>query len=77
VEEGKEFLDYIDPDSERVLHGVKVEPALLEAAPEQRFQFLRQGYFVADRSDHQGGSQAVFNRIVGLRDSWAKIAKKG
>jgi glutaminyl-tRNA synthetase len=45
--------------------------------PEHRVQFERQGYFVTDRRDHLPGERPVFNRTVPLRDSWAKIAKKG
>ena len=74
AEEGTEFLNYLNPDSEIRLFGARVEPALAEAAPEQRFQFLRNGYFTADRYDHVPRESPVFNRIVGLRDSWAKIA---
>ena len=77
VEEGKEFLDYVNPESEIILTGAKVEPALASSSPEERFQFMRNGYFVADAADYQPGEKPVFNRIVGLRDSWAKIAKKG
>ncbi|MDF1568371.1 MAG: glutamine--tRNA ligase/YqeY domain fusion protein [Spirochaetaceae bacterium] len=76
VEEGKEFLDYVNPDSERIITA-KVEPSVGDSPTESRFQFLRNGYFVADRVDHRPGTKPVFNRIVGLRDSWAKIAKKG
>jgi glutaminyl-tRNA synthetase len=46
------------------------EPGLAGAAPEQRFQFERHGYFVADRVDSQPGAP-VFNRAVTLKDSWA------
>jgi glutaminyl-tRNA synthetase len=48
-----------------------VEPSLLQAAPDQKFQFERLGYFVADRVDHSA-SHLVFNRAVGLKDSWGK-----
>ncbi len=47
-----------------------VEDAVLKAAPETRYQFERLGYFVSDRYDHQPGVKAVFNRTVGLKDSW-------
>ena len=77
VEEGKDFPDYVNPDSEVRLKNAKVEPALAQARPEQRFQFLRNGYFTADRHHHRPGEEPVFNRILGLRDSWAKIAQKG
>ena len=65
------FDDGID-----IFSGCKLEPALAEAAPEDRVQFERLGYFVADRNDHQAPSTLVFNRTIGLRDSWAKLEKK-
>jgi len=77
VEEGKDFFDYLNPDSEIRLSQAKLEPSLAAAKPEERFQFLRNGYFVADRIDHVPEKRLVFNRIVTLRDSWAKIVKKG
>ena len=48
-----------------------LEPALKEARPEERFQFERHGYFVADRVDSQAGAP-VFNRTVTLKDSWSR-----
>jgi glutaminyl-tRNA synthetase len=48
-----------------------LEPGLRDAKPEDRFQFERHGYFVADRVDSQPG-KPVFNRTVGLKDSWGK-----
>ena len=48
-----------------------VEPSLAAAQPDQKFQFERFGYFVADRNDHTPG-KPVFNRAVGLKDSWGK-----
>jgi glutaminyl-tRNA synthetase len=68
-----DFLDQINPASLETLSGCKVERSLTEAAPEDRFQFERQGFFCADRFDHAPG-RAVFNRTVTLRDSWAKVA---
>jgi glutaminyl-tRNA synthetase len=62
----------INPASLEVLTGCRVEPALGDAAPEARFQFERTGYFAADRRDSRPG-RPVFNRTVGLRDTWAKI----
>ena len=59
-----------------VLTGCKLEPSLAGAAPESRYQFERQGYFCADAKDATH-SRPVFNRTVGLRDTWAKIAKAG
>ena len=72
AEEG-DFKDYINEHSLEVIEAY-VEPALLAARPGDRFQFLRKGYFVADRDSQVG--KPVFNRTVGLKDSWAKEAKK-
>lgn len=63
--------DVIDPESEAVLTHCVVEPALKNSVPEQHFQFERIGYFVADRQDHSA-EKLVFNRVVTLRDTWAK-----
>ncbi|MFO0877481.1 MAG: glutamine--tRNA ligase/YqeY domain fusion protein [Gemmataceae bacterium] len=71
VPEGTDWMTHLNPDSLVVLHGCKLEPALAQAAPGERFQFERQGYFCADTRDSRPG-QPVFNRTVGLRDSWAK-----
>lgn len=59
----------INPDSLEVLSGCRVEASLAECEPEQRFQFERVGYFVADKSDHNQATP-VFNRTVTLRDTW-------
>jgi len=67
---GKDFLQALNPDSLRVVTAY-VEPSLAQAHPDQKFQFERFGYFVADRSDHAPG-KPVFNRAVGLKDSWGK-----
>jgi glutaminyl-tRNA synthetase len=69
------FLEDLNPDSLTILEKVPVEPALGEARPEEFFQFERVGYFVADRLDHDG-AKPVFNRSVGLRDSWAKAGNR-
>ncbi len=66
----RNYLDDLNPDSKRVLQAF-VEPALALAAPEERFQFERHGYFVADLGDHRPGAP-VFNRTVTLKDSWSK-----
>ena len=70
-EEGGSFLDNINPDSLVVLTGCRAEPSLANAAAEERFQFEREGYFVADLKDTQPG-RPVFNRTVTLRDSWGQ-----
>jgi glutaminyl-tRNA synthetase len=75
VEDGKDFKDYVNPHSLEVIRNCPVEPSLTAAKPEQFIQFERLGYFVADRRDH-GPDRLVFNRSVGLRDSWAKQEKK-
>ncbi|RZL02068.1 MAG: glutamine--tRNA ligase/YqeY domain fusion protein [Rubrivivax sp.] len=67
---GKDFLASLNPDSKKVVTAF-VEPTLAQAAPDQKFQFERHGYFVADRQDHVAG-KPVFNRVTGLKDSWAK-----
>ena len=74
LEEGKTFRDYINPDSLRTLKNCILEPGLGAASPRERFQFLRQGYFCADRDSTP--DRPVFNRTVALKDSWAKTVQK-
>ncbi|HOR03086.1 MAG TPA: glutamine--tRNA ligase/YqeY domain fusion protein [Candidatus Syntrophosphaera sp.] len=74
MEEGKDYRDYLNPASLQVLTGCKLEPSLAKAVQGERFQFLRQGYFCAD--DDYTQEKPVFNRIVTLKDSWAKRSKK-
>jgi glutaminyl-tRNA synthetase len=76
VEEGRDFTDYVNPASQEVLSGSRLEPGLAAAAPGSRYQFERLGYFCADVRESRPG-HLVFNRSVSLRDSWAKIVKKG
>jgi glutaminyl-tRNA synthetase len=64
----RDFLLDINPDSLTTIHA-QLEPALRNAVAEERFQFERHGYFVADRFDSKAGAP-VFNRTVGLKDSW-------
>jgi glutaminyl-tRNA synthetase len=66
----RDFLQALNPDSLRITQGW-VEPSLAGLAADQRLQFERHGYFVSDRLDHTGAAP-VFNRITGLKDSWAK-----
>ncbi len=66
----RDFLEEINPASLSVAQGW-VEPSLAQSAPDQKFQFERHGYFVADRKDHAPG-RLVFNRTTGLKDSWGK-----
>jgi glutaminyl-tRNA synthetase len=67
-EEGDDFLANLNPDSLKIVQAI-VEPALAQAQAEERFQFEREGYFVADRYDHRP-DRPVFNRILDLRDSF-------
>ncbi len=64
------YLKCLNPESLKVLSGVKIEPSLAVMKPGERCQFERVGYFTAD--DDHTESQPVFNRIVTLKDSWAK-----
>ena len=73
-EEDDDFLSKLNPHSLKILKNCKVEPLLQDALPGSKFQFLRQGYFCADLKDHSPQTP-VFNRIVGLRDSWAKAKR--
>ena len=75
MEEGKDYRDYLNPESLVVKEAI-VEPSLAAAAAGKGFQFLRQGYFCTDSRDHSP-EHPVFNRTVALKDSWAKIQKKG
>ena len=74
VEEGKDFTDYINPNSLEILSNCMVEPSLSGAKPGSRYQFERLGYFCVYTKDSAKGS-LVFNRTVTLRDTWAKILK--
>jgi glutaminyl-tRNA synthetase len=76
VEEGKDFLSNLNPNSLQVLSQCKVEPMLGTASPGDRYQFERTGYFCADAKDSKPGAP-VFNRIVTLKDTWAKIEQQG
>jgi glutaminyl-tRNA synthetase len=71
TEDGKTFLDYVNPDSKSVLYGCKVEPSLAQGKPGDHFQFERKGYFCIDPDSQPG--KIVFNMTVGLRDTWSKI----
>ena len=77
---GVDFLTQLNPDSLLTLSNCRLEPSLADAIPGQRFQFEREGYFCVDSKELIDGKQ-VYNRIVTLRDSWAKIeqaaGKKG
>jgi len=70
------FLNVLNPNSLEVLQGCKLEPSLAAAQPSDRVQFERQGYFCVDPKLSKPGA-LVFNRIVGLKDTWARIEKRG
>lgn len=65
-----DFKDYLNPDSLQVLRNVYAEPAIASARMDERYQFLRKGYFALDRDSKDG--RLVFNRTVTLRDMWTK-----
>jgi glutaminyl-tRNA synthetase len=69
---GRDFVDALNPESKRVVTAY-LEPGAQQLHADERVQFERHGYFVADRVDSTPGAP-VFNRITGLRDSWSKPA---
>jgi glutaminyl-tRNA synthetase len=75
VPEGQDWRSVVNPHSEEIVTGCKVEPGLAGAAPGSRYQFLRQGYFCVDKDSAAG--RLIFNRTVTLKDTWAKMEKKG
>ena len=75
IEEGKTFTDYLNPDSLKVITNAKVEPSLKSAKSGDKFQFERLGYFCLDKDSLP--EKQVFNRTVTLKDTWAKITKRG
>jgi glutaminyl-tRNA synthetase len=70
----KNFKDFLNPESLKIINNCKVEPSLKDVEPESKFQFQRLGYFCADRRDSKPGN-LVFNRTVPLKDSWSKMNK--
>jgi glutaminyl-tRNA synthetase len=73
-EEGESFLSNLNPNSQEILTGAKLEPSLANAKLEDRFQFERVGYFCVDPDS--APQKLVFNRTLALKDTWAKIEKK-
>ncbi len=73
VEDGKDFKDYINPESLEILRDCLVEPSLKDVEEGTKYQFLRQGYFCIDPDSSK--DKFVFNRTVTLRDTWAKIQR--
>lgn len=68
---GEDWTSALNPDSLTVVANAYMEPSMRHALPEQQFQFLRHGYFCADRK-HAADGRLLFNRIVPLKDSWGK-----
>ena len=72
---GDDFISSLNPESMIVIDNAMVEPSVRWAAPLTRYQFLRTGYFVVDYDSTV--DKLVFNRIVGLKDTWSKVQSKG
>jgi glutaminyl-tRNA synthetase len=75
ADDDKDFKEFLNPHSLDVLNNCLVEPSLISAKAGDKFQFVRQGYFCVDPDSTP--EKLIFNRTVALRDSWAKIEKKG
>ena len=73
VEEGQDFTANLNPESLQVLSDCMVEPSVRDAAPGTKYQFERLGYYCVDVDS---GERLVFNRTIGLRDTWAKIEQR-
>ncbi|MEM7367250.1 MAG: glutamine--tRNA ligase/YqeY domain fusion protein [Bacteroidota bacterium] len=71
---GKDFLEFLNPDSLKIISNAKLEPSLASVKTMERFQFMRKGYYCVDPDSTEG--HLVFNQSVTLRDSWAKAQKK-
>lgn len=74
VAPGETFKDHLNPDSLIVLGAARVEPSVATDPADARYQFERQGYFIRDAGDSRPNA-LVFNRVIGLRDSWEKREK--
>lgn len=72
--EDQDFKEFINPDSLQIIERAYVEPSLREAQPEDRFQFMRKGYYCVDRDSTE--DKLIFNQTVTLRDTWAKVQGK-
>jgi len=73
--EGRDFTEFLNPESLTVLKNCYLEPSLADATPGVNYQFERLGYFIVDPVSSKNGEQ-VFNRTVTLRDTWAKVKGK-
>ena len=72
AEEGKDFKDYLNPDSLKICKGY-LEPSVKNALPGEKFQFERLGYFIVDKDSTT--NHLIFNRTVTLKDSWTRLEK--
>ena len=70
-----DFMSVLNPDSLAVIADAMIEPSVADEPPGTRYQFERTGYFVSDPVDSRPGA-LVFNKTVGLRDSWAKVKER-
>jgi glutaminyl-tRNA synthetase len=73
-EESPDLKGILNPNSLKVLTSCQAEPSLINAKPQDKYQFLRIGYFCCDPDS--SGKRLIFNRTISLRDTWAKIEKK-
>ena len=73
--EGRDFTEFLNPESLTVLKDCYLEPSLADATPGVNYQFERLGYFIVDPASSKNGEQ-VFNRTATLRDAWAKVKGK-
>ncbi len=76
ADKGVDFTEHLNPDSLTIRAQARAEQSLQHAAAESKFQFEREGYFCIDRYD-SSAEHLVFNRVVSLRDGWAKVQKGG
>ena len=75
MDDNKNFLDYLNPNSLEIIERVYIEPSVKGAAPETRYQFERLAYFTVDKDSTP--EKLIFNRTVTLKDEWAKLQKAG
>ena len=74
ADKDKEFTEFLNPESLRVLNSCPAEPFLTESLENINYQFERKGYFILDSKDSTSAAP-VFNRTVSLRDSWSRLMK--
>ncbi len=74
ADEDKDFLDFLNPDSIQIIENAKLEPSVMEAKTEDKFQFERKGYFCVDKDSDK--NKLVFNRTVTLKDKFSASLKK-